>query len=89
MSYNKSQVLTDNINAIRTAFLLQSENRAANREEKAILEKYSGFGGLKCILDTRPVEEWPASEKMLFPLVEELKQVIKENSDSESTAESF
>ena len=89
MSYNKSQVLTDNINAIRTAFLLQSENRTANREEKAILEKYSGFGGLKCILDTRPVEEWPASEKMLFPLVEELKQVIKENSDSESTAESF
>lgn len=89
MSYNKSQVLTDNINAIRTAFLLQSENRTANREEKSILEKYSGFGGLKCILDTRPVEEWPASEKMLFPLVEELKQVIKENSDSESTAESF
>lgn len=89
MSYNKSQVLTDNINAIRTAFLLQSENRAANREEKAILEKYSGFGGLKCILDTRPVEEWPSSEKSLYPLVEELKQVIKENSDSESTAESF
>ncbi len=89
MNYNKSQVLTDNINAIRTAFLLKSENRTANREEKAILEKYSGFGGLKCILDTRPVEEWPASEKMLFPLVEELKQVINENSDSESTAESF
>ena len=46
MSYNKSQALTDNINAIRTAFLLKSENRAANREEMAILEKYSGFGGL-------------------------------------------
>lgn len=89
MSYNKSQALTDNINAIRTAFLLKSENRAANREEMAILEKYSGFGGLKCILDTRPIEEWPASEKTLFPLVEELKQVIKENSESDSIAESF
>lgn len=89
MSYNKSQALTNNINAIRTAFLLKSENRIPSREEKAILEKYTGFGGLKCILDTRPVEEWPSSEKSLYPLVEELKQVIKENSDSESTAESY
>ena len=89
MSYNKSQALTNNINAIRTAFLLKYENRIPSREEKDILEKYTGFGGLKCILDTRPVEEWPSSEKSLYPLVEELKQVIKENSDSESTAESF
>lgn len=81
MSYNKSQALTNNINAIRTAFLLKYENRIPSREEKDILEKYTGFGGLKCILDTRPVEEWPSSEKSLYPLVEELKQVIKENSD--------
>lgn len=89
MSYNKSQALTNNINAIRTAFLLKYENRIPSREEKDILEKYTGFGGLKCILDTRPVEEWPSSEKSLYPLVEELKQVIKENSDSESTAQSY
>lgn len=76
MNYNKKEILTDNITAIRTAYLLREENRSASVEEKKILDKYSGFGGLKCILDNRSVDEWPSSEKELYPLVEELKNLI-------------
>lgn len=43
MSYNKVQVLKDNISAIRTAFALTDSNRTATEEELAILQKYSGY----------------------------------------------
>lgn len=38
MSYNKVQVLKDNISAIRTAFALTDSNRTATEEELAILQ---------------------------------------------------
>ena len=51
MAFNRKQKLRDNIEAIRTAFILDRENRTATTEERAILQRYCGFGGLKCILN--------------------------------------
>ena len=51
MAFNRKQKLRDNIEAIRTAFILDREHRAATTEERAILQRYCGFGGLKCILN--------------------------------------
>ena len=51
MAFNRKQKLRDNIEAIRTAFILDRENRTATSEERAILQRYCGFGGLKCILN--------------------------------------
>lgn len=51
MAYNKKQKLADNIEAIRVALQLRKDNRPATDEEKDILRKYSGFGGLKFILN--------------------------------------
>ncbi len=83
MAYNKKQHLRDNIEAIRTVFNLEKEKRKASPEEHEILSKYSGFGGLKCILN--PVKSladavhWTKSDLNLFPLVRELHEVIHEN----------
>ena len=52
MAYNKLQTMRDNIEAIRLALRLGVEGRSAqSAEEREILRKYTGFGGLKCILN--------------------------------------
>ena len=76
--------MRDNIEAIRTAFILEREQRAATAEERAILRKYCGFGGLKCILN--PAREltdavhWAKSDLELFAPTVELHRLIRENS---------
>ena len=84
MAFNRKQRLRDNIEAIRTAFILEREQRAATAEERAILRKYCGFGGLKCILN--PAREltdavhWAKSDLELFAPTVELHRLIRENS---------
>ncbi len=84
MAFNRKQRLQDNIEAIRTVFTLEREQRAATTEERAILQKYCGFGGLKCILN--PAREltdavhWAKSDLDLFAPTVELHKLIRENS---------
>ena len=84
MAFNRKQKLRDNIEAIRTAFVLDKEQRTATTEEQAILRKYCGFGGLKCILN--PAREltdavhWAKSDLELFAPTVELHRLIRENS---------
>jgi N12 class adenine-specific DNA methylase len=88
MAYNKRAHLRDNIDAIKTAFQLEKENRTATLEERAILEKYSGFGGIKAILNPvgQPGDQqyWTKSDLDLFPLVTELHEVLREGSGNEA-----
>ena len=52
MSFNRLQTMRDNIEAIRLAFRLGVAGCGAQTaEEIAVLRKYAGFGGLKCILN--------------------------------------
>ena len=84
MAFNRKQRLRDNIEAIRTAFILEREQRTATAEEQAILRKYCGFGGLKCILN--PAREltdavhWAKSDLELFAPTVELHRLIRDNS---------
>lgn len=87
MAYNKKQALECNIKAIQTAFILREEKREANSSEKNILSQYTGFGGLKCILDNRPEEEWPQGERNLYPLVKELRSTIQKYSHTSEESE--
>ena len=88
MAFNRKQKLRDNIEAIRTAFILDREQRTATSEERAILRKYCGFGGLKCILN--PAKEltdavrWAKSDLELFTPTVELHRLIRENSKDET-----
>ena len=84
MAYNKRVTLENNIQAIKIVLNLENEGRKATHEELEILSRYSGFGGLKCVLDNRAQEEWSKSEKDLYPLVCELRKIIDENSPSEN-----
>ena len=49
MGYNKLNSLQANIQAIKTAFKIRQEQRKATVEERAILQQYTGFGGIGSI----------------------------------------
>lgn len=87
MAYGKKAHLNDNIQAIETALRLEKENRKATVSEREILSRYSGFGGLKCILNpARTLEDasrWSKSELDLFPQVADLHRVIREYAENE------
>ena len=88
MAFNKKQRLRENIEAIRTAFTLEKEQRTPTARERALLERYCGFGGLKCILN--PAREltdavhWAKSDLELFAPTVELHRLIRENSRNET-----
>ena len=88
MAFNKKQRLRENIEAIRTAFTLEKEQRTPTARERALLERYCGFGGLKCILN--PASEltdavhWAKSDLELFAPTVELHRLIRENSRDET-----
>lgn len=73
---------------MRIAFVLDREKREATQQEKDILAAYSGFGGIKAVLNpaSRPedIEQWRASDRDLFPLVRELHEVLRSNSENNS-----
>ena len=83
MAFNRKQRLRDNIEAIRTAFTLDREQRTPTARERLLLERYCGFGGLKCILN--PAREltdavhWAKSDLELFVPTVELHKLLREN----------
>ena len=88
MAFNRKQKLRDNIEAVRTAFTLDRERRTPTERERALLKRYCGFGGLKCILN--PAREladavhWVKSDLELFAPTVELHRIIRENSWDET-----
>ena len=85
MGYNRQQTMRDNIEAIRLAFRLGAEKRnAQTAEEREILGKYSGFGGLKCILndadELADAAKWSESDRILFAPTFELRRLIHDYS---------
>ena len=85
MAYNKLQTMRDNIEAIRLALRLGVAGRTAqNAEEREILRKYAGFGGLKCILndanELADAAKWSKSDIELFAPTVELRRLIHDYS---------
>ncbi|MBD5239489.1 MAG: DNA methylase [Bacteroidales bacterium] len=76
--------MRDNIEAIRLAFRLGVEKRSATDEEREILRKYAGFGGLKCILndanELTDAAKWSKSDLDLFVPTVELRRLIHDYS---------
>ncbi len=89
MSYNKRIHLRQNINAIRLALILDKEQREATSQEQKILSLYSGFGGIKAILNpadkSEDVHKWSKSDAELFPMVQELHEILREKSSTPET----
>lgn len=51
MSYNKLKALEANVEAIETAMKIRVQDRQATAQEKEVLSLYSGFGGIKEVLN--------------------------------------
>lgn len=88
MAYNKLQTMRDNIEAIRLVLRLGVAGRSAqNAEEREILRKYAGFGGLKCILndanDLEDASKWSKSDIELFAPTVELRRLIHDYSHND------
>ncbi|MDE6523747.1 MAG: N-6 DNA methylase, partial [Muribaculaceae bacterium] len=88
MAYNRLQTMRDNIEAIRLVLRLGVEKRTAHTaEEREILRKYAGFGGLKCILndanELADAAKWSKSDIDLFVPTVELRQLIHDYSKDE------
>src|SRR5690554_5366417 len=87
MGFSKKQHLQQDIDALRIAFTLEKEKRQATVSEKLSLMRYSGFGGLKFVLN--PIAEdidinhWRKTDHDLFPITQELHKLLKENSEDD------
>lgn len=87
MGFSKRQHLQSNIHALRIAFKLEQEKRRATEGERQHLMQYSGFGGLKFVLNPvqKPIDinHWKKTEYELFPLAQELHQLLREHATDE------
>ena len=77
--------MRDNIEAIRLALRLGVAGRSAQTpEEREVLRKYAGFGGLKCILndvnELSDAAKWSKSDIELFMPTVELRRLIHDYS---------
>ena len=57
--------LANNINAIKTLINIENENRSATEQEKEILAKYVGWGGLADVFDENKKGQWESSREFL------------------------
>ena len=85
MSFNRLQTMRDNIEAIRLALSLGVKGRGAqSAEEREVLRRYAGFGGLKCILndanELADAAKWSKSDIELFAPTVELRRLIHDYS---------
>ncbi|ALR32440.1 DNA methylase [Chryseobacterium sp. IHB B 17019] len=87
MGFGKRQHLKANIDALRIAFTLGKEKRMASLEERKLLMQYSGFGGLKFVLNPieseKDINSWRKTDHVFFPATIELHQLLKDNSAEE------
>ena len=73
MSYNKLKSLVANVEAIKTALQIHIQGRQATPEEKETLSQYSGFGGIKEVLNIGT--DKPVSGDMEEP-IRQLQELI-------------
>ena len=93
MGFNKKQHLQKNIDALQIAFKLEKENRKATEGERLLMMQYSGFGGLKFILNPAQnpadINQWRKTEHELFSQTQELHKLLRENAADEKQYRSY
>ncbi|AKK71344.1 DNA methylase [Chryseobacterium gallinarum] len=84
MAFDKKLHLKRNIDAIKAAFRIEKEGRTATSDEINLLHQFSGFGGLKFILNPDDINQWRSSDSGYFPLTQELFGTIRDNAENDS-----
>lgn len=87
MGFSKQEHLQLNVEALELAFVLERQQRRATADERQVLKRYSGFGGLKFILnlDGNPtdIQSWSVSEQHLFSGTRGLHELLRLNAKDE------
>ena len=85
--------MRQNLDAIRLAFGLDREGRPATESERTILSAYSGFGGLKFILNPCDMESdkgrWSQGDLPYFEMAQELYRLLLSNSVTEDEYKAY
>jgi len=87
MAYNKKQKLQDNMAAIRAALEIHNSKSAPTEEQRKAMMKYSGFGGLKFVMnkagEPRDAMRWSKADLPFFRKTAELTQMIHDFSQND------
>ena len=86
MRYNKNKALADNVNVIETALAVHSQGRQATDSEKKTLALYSGFGGIKEVLNIGTDKPMPDSMAEPMKRLQELLQTFADGKETEYKA---
>lgn len=78
MSYNKIKALEDNVRAIETAVYVHRQGRPATDREKETLLRFTGFGGVKEVLNIGT--DKPISSELAEPMAR-LQEVLRQLAD--------
>lgn len=81
MNYNKLQSLEANTAAIETAFQVHSEKRPAAAAEREALSLYSGFGGIKEVLDLGMDKPMPDTMRQALDRLSSVLQTISQGNE--------
>lgn len=76
MGYNKLNSLQANTQAIQTAFKVRNEQRKATEEERAILQQYTGFGGIPYILSLDSEDKGTTAKSEVDEALQQLCSVL-------------
>lgn len=76
--FNKTAKYNDNLEAIRVLRDLKDEDRPATQEEKNILFRYVGWGGLKEFANPENQYAWSHFDKKYYEVVKSTKDVIRD-----------
>ena len=82
MNYNKLQALEANTAAIETAYQVRNEKRTATAAERETLSLYSGFGGIKEVLDLETNAPMPDKMKQALDRLVCVLQTIAQGDET-------
>lgn len=82
MNYNKLQALEANTAAIATAYQVRNEKRPATAAERETLSLYSGFGGIKEVLDLGTNKPMPEKMKQALDHLVRILQSVAQGDET-------
>ena len=81
MSYNKLQSLAENVAAIETAAAIKAQGRSATENEKKTLALYSGFGGIKEVMNIDTEVPVPGEMEELMNRLQEALRTLADGDE--------
>ena len=87
MGFSKSNISNRTLMPCELLLNWKRRNGQTTVGERLLMMQYSGFGGLKFVLNPIAneidINNWRKTEHDLFPITQELHQLLKENSEDE------